>query len=79
MVLKKSCLMHVPVHYYEKCKVLKEYPKKYAAQQPHKDSESCSRSKKNVIILLSLTAASKNPTSWNMMPLFPRRIKEKTD
>ena len=41
----KKCLLHVPGHYKEECKVLKEYSEKYTAQRPHK--EACSGGNKN--------------------------------
>ena len=37
-----KCLLHGPIHSSEECKVLKEYSKKYAVQQPHKEHEAIS-------------------------------------
>ena len=36
----KTCFLHGPRHSSEECKVLKEYYKKCAVQQPHKDNEA---------------------------------------
>ena len=44
---KKTCLLHVPGHSTEYCKVLKEYPDKYSAQRPHQEKEARSGDNKN--------------------------------
>ena len=39
------CLLHVPGHSYENCKLLEERSKKYAIQRPHKENEARSGEK----------------------------------
>ena len=73
----KTILLHGPGHSFEECNVLKQYSKKYTAQQPHKDNEyrSGGKTKRNKTVWFDISVKEANIMKYDA--LITKKNKEK--